>query len=132
MNKTMLITGTVLGILGICLGAFAAHGLEKLISEDAIKSFETGVRYQMYHAFFLVILGATKLVSYSWLKAIYIVILTGVIFFSGSIYGLSTNNLSSFDFKQIAFMTPIGGLLLIFGWIFLLVGIVKETRNLSN
>ena len=63
MNKTLLITGAILGVLGIILGAFAAHGLEKLVDADAIKSFETGVRYQLYHAFFLLILGSTSFLS---------------------------------------------------------------------
>lgn len=52
MNKTLLTTGAILGILGIILGAFAAHGLQKLVDADAIATFETGVRYQIYHAFF--------------------------------------------------------------------------------
>ena len=63
MNKKLLVTGAILGILGIILGAFAAHGLEKLVDSDAIKTFETGVRYQIYHAFFLLILGSTSFVS---------------------------------------------------------------------
>ena len=102
MNKKLLITGSVLGILGIILGAFAAHGLEKLVDSDAIKSFETGVRYQMYHAFLLLILGGTSFVSLKSKKTIFYLVLIGLIFFSGSIYGLATNELSSFDFKTIA------------------------------
>ncbi|WP_178990747.1 DUF423 domain-containing protein [Winogradskyella schleiferi] len=126
MNKTLLITGSILGILGIILGAFAAHGLEKLVDADAIKSFETGVRYQIYHAFFLLILGSTSFVNLKTKKAIFYLVLFGVVFFSGSIYGLATNVLSSFDFKTIALITPIGGLLLIVAWIVMLVGIIRS------
>ena len=61
MNKKLLITGSILGILGIILGAFAAHGLKELVDVDAIKSFETGVRYQLYHAFLFLILGVPRL-----------------------------------------------------------------------
>lgn len=126
MNKKILITGSVLGILGIILGAFAAHGLEKLVDTDAINTFEAGVRYQMYHAFFLLILGGTSFVSLKTKKVVFYLVLIGLLFFSGSIYGLATNTLSGFDFKTIAMITPIGGLLLILAWVFMLIGIIKN------
>ena len=126
MNKKILITGSVLGILGIILGAFAAHGLEKLVDTDAINTFETGVRYQMNHAFFLLILGGTSFVSLKTKKVVFYLVLIGLLFFSGSIYGLATNTLSGFDFKAIAMITPIGGLLLILAWVFMLIGIIKN------
>lgn len=132
MNKTILITGAIFGILGISLGAFAAHGLEKLVSEDAVSSFETGVRYQIYHAFFLLILGATTIIEEHKKRSVYLLILVGIIFFSGSIYGLATNELSAFNFKAIALVTPIGGLLLIIAWALLLFAIIKDKRNLTN
>ncbi len=125
MNKKLIITGALLGILGIVLGAFAAHGLETLVDADAIKSFETGVRYQMYHAFLFLILGGTSFVSLKQKKVIFYLVLIGLVFFSGSIYGLATNELSSFDFKSIALITPIGGLSLIMAWVVLLVDILK-------
>ncbi|REE27733.1 DUF423 domain-containing protein [Winogradskyella pacifica] len=126
MNKRLLVTGSILGILGIILGAFAAHGLEKLVDSNAIKTFETGVRYQIYHAFFLLIVGGTSFVSLKIKKTVFYFVLLGVVFFSGSIYGLATNSLSGFDFKSIALMTPVGGLLLIIAWVILLIGIVKN------
>lgn len=125
MNKKILIAGSVLGIIGIILGAFAAHGLEKLVNTEAIKSFETGVRYQIYHAFLLLILGGTSFVSHNRKKVILYLVLIGVILFSGSIYGLATNQLSNFDFKTIAMITPIGGLSLIIAWIVMLIDILK-------
>ncbi len=126
MNKKLLIAGSILGILGIILGAFAAHGLEKLVDANAIKTFETGVRYQIYHAFLLLILGSSSFVSLKSKKSIFYLVLLGLIFFSGSIYGLATNSLSSFDFKTIALITPIGGLLLIVAWIVMLIGIIRN------
>ena len=132
MNKTILITGTIFGILGISLGAFAAHGLEKLVSEDAISSFETGVRYQIYHAFLLLILGATNIIEEHKKKNVYLLVLAGIVLFSGSIYGLATNELSAFNFKTIALVTPLGGLLLILAWALLLFAIIKDKRNLIN
>ncbi|MDN3491867.1 DUF423 domain-containing protein [Winogradskyella bathintestinalis] len=125
MNRKLLIAGAILGILGIVLGAFAAHGLEKLVDVEAINSFETGVRYQIYHAFFLIILGATSFLKLRTKKIVFYLVLCGVIFFSGSIYGLATNTLSTFDFKTIALITPVGGLLLIVAWIVMLVGIIN-------
>jgi len=125
MNKRLLITGSILGILGIILGAFAAHGLEKLVDENAIKSFETGVRYQMYHSFLLLILGGTTFLNSKTKKRIFYLVVVGLILFSGSIYGLATNKLSAFDFKTIAMVTPIGGLTLIIAWLVMLIGILK-------
>jgi uncharacterized membrane protein YgdD (TMEM256/DUF423 family) len=125
MNKKLLIAGSILGILGIVLGAFATHGLEKLVDADAIKTFETGVRYQIYHAFFLLILGGTSFINLKSKKIILYPVIIGVIFFSGSIYGLATNQLSGFDFKTIAWITPIGGLSLIIAWVVMLIGILK-------
>ena len=60
MNKSILVAGPILGILGIVLDAFGAHGLEKLVDADAVNTFETGVRYQIYHAFFLLIVGTKR------------------------------------------------------------------------
>ncbi|SHG95954.1 DUF423 domain-containing protein [Winogradskyella jejuensis] len=129
MNKKLLITGAILGILAIILGAFAAHGLEKLVDEKAIKSFETGVRYQMYHAFFLLLLGSTSFITDKAKTWVLVLVLLGVIFFSFSIYGLATNSLTSFDFKSIAFITPVGGFLLIMAWLLMLINILKTKTD---
>ena len=122
----MLITGAVLGTLAIILGAFAAHGLKALVNNEAIASFETGVRFHLYHAFLLLILGGTSFVNFKMKKVIFYLIIVGLIFFSGSIYGLATNELSSFDFRRIALITPVGGLLLIMAWVMMLIGIIRN------
>lgn len=129
MNKKLLISGSILGILAIILGAFAAHGLEKLVDINSIKSFETGVRYQMYHAFLLLILGSTSFISNRVKSRLLVLVLLGVFFFSFSIYGLATNDLTGFDFKTIAFITPIGGLVLIMAWVLMLINILKSKRD---
>ncbi len=118
MNKTILLTGTLFGLLGIMLGAFGAHGLEKLVEPEAVDSFETGVRYQIYHAFFLLILGIWDGLDIKKKKIIFGFIGLGTLLFSFSIYLLAVNSLVSFDFKQLAFLTPIGGSILILGWTF--------------
>lgn len=129
MNKTILITATFLGLTGIILGAFAAHGLKDLIPIESIGTFETGVRYQMYHALFLLFVGSTSYVSHKSKKAIFYLIVVGWLFFSGSIYGLATNMLTTFDFKTIGFITPIGGFCFILAWGILFVNFAKMNSN---
>lgn len=125
MNKKLLITGSVLGVISIALGAFASHGLEKLITEDAIETFQVGVRYQMYHALLLLFAGNSSKILPKSKHLMFVLIISGVVLFSGSIYGLSTNELTGFDFKTIGFITPIGGLLLICSWGVMLLGFLK-------
>ncbi len=131
MNKRNLVVGAILGILAIILGAFGSHGLKSLIDLEAQNTFEVGVRYQMYHALFLLSVGSIKIMSQNAQKIIRYLVLFGVILFSGSIYGLATNELSSFDFKVIGFITPIGGLLLILAWLVLLINLLKMKRDKS-
>jgi uncharacterized membrane protein YgdD (TMEM256/DUF423 family) len=116
MNRTIFLTGILFGILAVILGAFGAHGLENLVDADAIQTWETGVKYQIYHALLLLILASVKPIPEAHKRWIFYCIVAGVILFSFSIYFLATNTLSSFDFKTIGFVTPIGGLLLIIGW----------------
>lgn len=129
MNKTILVTAAILGILSIILGAFAAHGLKKVLTPEAINTFETGVKYQMYHAIFLLFVGSSTYILDSYKKTIFYLVLIGLVFFSGSIYALATNALTSFDFKKIGFITPIGGLLLIISWLVLLINFMKIKVN---
>ncbi|MDG5490381.1 DUF423 domain-containing protein [Psychroserpens sp. SPM9] len=131
MNKKILVTGCVLGGIAIVLGAFGAHGLKSLISSESLQTFETGVRYQMYHALFLLVVGTFKEINIKAKTAIFYLVLFGVICFSGSIYGLATNELSSFDFKRIGFVTPIGGLLFIIAWLVLLINFFKIKTDKS-
>lgn len=128
MNKKIAISGVILGVFAVILGAFAAHGLKKLITADALLSFETGVKYQMYHAFLLLFVSLSSL-SETQKKRLLVVVMTGVLLFSGSIYALATNTLTEFDFKTIALITPFGGLTLITGWILLGVYLYKYSKE---
>ena len=116
MDKKIISTGAVLGMIAIILGAFGAHALKKVLYMEELSTFETGVRYQMYHALFLIFIGIINELSQKAKKIIYNLVVFGVLLFSGSIYVLATNSLTSFDFKVIGFITPIGGLLLILAW----------------
>jgi uncharacterized membrane protein YgdD (TMEM256/DUF423 family) len=126
MNKTIFGTGIFFGITAILLGAFGAHGLEKMIDAEAIVTFETGVKYQMYHALFLMILGGCNILGNANKKIVYYFIVAGVVCFSFSIYLLATNELSGFDFKRLAFLTPLGGILLVTGWILLGIKVLHQ------
>ena len=128
MNKTIISTAASLGLLTVILGAFGAHGLKNLVDYDAVTTFETGVRYQMYHVFFLLYIGIVNFLTDAQKKSIFIATLIGILLFSGSIYGLATNAVTSFDFKTIGFVTPIGGIFFIIAWGLLL----KATISLKN
>jgi uncharacterized membrane protein YgdD (TMEM256/DUF423 family) len=126
MDKKIISTAAIFGMLAIILGAFGAHALKKVLSIDELATFEIGVKYQMYHALFLLFIGLSSL-SEKAKKTIYYLVVIGVIFFSGSIYLLATNgHFIPFDFKTIGFITPIGGLLLILSWGVLLVHFLKK------
>ncbi len=125
MNRKFLIAGAFFGLLAVILGAFAAHGLKDLVSEESINSFETGVRFQIYHALLLLILGGVKINSKKVLNWVFYFLMAGVILFSGSIYFLATNDLTTFDFTTIALLTPLGGTLLIVAWFILLLTFIK-------
>lgn len=125
MKEIVLTFGGVFGALAVIFGAFGAHALKKKLSEDQLKSFETGVKYQMYHAIVLILSG----IIFPFMEISQVIMawcfLVGVILFSFSIYGLV---LSTAQGKKLSFLgpvTPIGGLLLVVGWMLL-------TYNLSR
>lgn len=131
MNRIILITAAILGIIAISLGAFGAHGLKELISVESQVTFETGVRYQMYHALMLLFVGGTTLLTQKSKRIIYFLILFGILFFSGSIYGLAMMDVTGINFKSIGFITPIGGLFLIISWVLMLIDFLKVRRDNS-
>jgi len=126
MDKKILSTAAILGMTAIILGAFGAHALKKVLSIEELSTFETGVKYQMYHALFLLFIATITGLSQKTKKIIYILTLIGIILFSGSLYLLATTGLTSFDFKIIGFVTPIGGLLLISAWGVLLLNYINK------
>ncbi|MDJ0645126.1 MAG: DUF423 domain-containing protein [Flavobacteriaceae bacterium] len=124
MTKNLIIT-CLIGILAIVLGAFAAHALKEHLNPDALKSFETAVRYQMYHALVLLFVNTYRGFSTKTKNTISYIFFTGILFFSGSIYAI---HLIPIDAKNIWFITPTGGLLLIIGWIFMLISFSKKSE----
>ncbi len=128
MDKKISITGAWIGMVAIILGAFGAHALKKVLTPEQLISFETGVRYQMYQAFFLFFLATQNDILEKTKKTIFTLILSGTLFFSGSIYLLSTTGITGVNFKPIGFITPIGGLLLIIAWGILGYSILKSRK----
>lgn len=125
ISKYILIAGAFFGFTAVILGAFGAHALKDSLSAENIKTFETGVKYQIYHALLLLFIGSTNILATNTKSLLFYLIVAGIILFSGSIYTLATNALTSFDFKKIGFITPIGGLLLIVSWIIIFVNFLK-------
>ena len=124
-DKKIVASAAILAAGAIGLGAFGAHGLIDVISAKALSSFETGVRYQMYHALALLIIGSTISISINTRRWVYLFFISGVFLFSGSIYFLSLREIWPFSVAILGPITPIGGLLLILGWLRLLYRIVK-------
>ncbi len=123
MQKIFLITGAFMGAFSVIVGAFGAHALKAILQESGrIETFETAVKYQFYHALALILLGIlmfqlkNQLFNYAGYSFI-----VGTIIFSGSLYILCMTGITKFGM-----ITPIGGLIMIAGWIFLMIGIMKS------
>lgn len=130
MDKKILLTAAMLGITAIILGAFGAHALKKVLTETQLQSFEIGVRYQMYHAFFLLFIGIFTFLNEKERLIIFWLTLAGVLFFSGSIYLLATNGITNLKTKWFGPITPIGGLLLISAWGYLFYSILCKKSTI--
>ena len=128
MERKITSIAALMGMTAIILGAFGAHALKKMLSVEELNGFETGVRYQMYHTLFLLFLAINTLLNEKVKKTVFQLVVFGVIFFSGSIYLLTTKAITGVDFKLIGIATPIGGGLLILAWSILFWNIWKAKR----
>ncbi len=113
MAHLFLVLASINGFIAVALGAFAAHGLKAMLSADLLATFQTGVQYQMYHAFALMAVG---LLSVSFpgnasLKIAGFLFLAGIVIFSGSLYVLALSGI-----RWLGAITPIGGLAFLAGW----------------
>lgn len=128
MHKFFLITGSLLGALSVALGAFGAHSLKKIVPPEAIATFETGVRYQFYHTFALLLIGVLyEKFSNKWLVWAGNSFLAGMFLFCGSLYLLTLlNSTNNVGVRKIGILTPFGGLFLIAGWLFLMWGVSRK------
>ena len=130
MEKKIILTAIFLGLTAIILGAFGAHALKKTLTEAQLQSFEVGVRYQMYHALFLLFIGAFTLLNEKERFVIFWLTLSGVLLFSGSIYLLATNGLTNLKTKWLGTITPLGGVLLIAAWSYLFYSDLSKKTNI--
>ena len=122
MARLFLAIASILGALSVAGGAFGAHALKDRLTETALGSFETGIRYQMYHTLALLVVAllikqspnVSLLTAAGWCFSV------GTVLFSGSLYGLSLGGI-----KALGPVTPLGGVALIAGWICLAIGSAK-------
>lgn len=120
MVKFALLSGSIVGLLAVILGAFGAHALKARLTESALSAYQTGVSYQMYHALALILTGVLmlhyrELAALDWAARLF---LAGIILFSGSLYLLTLT-----DMRWLGPVTPLGGLCFIAGWAMLAYGV---------
>lgn len=120
-QQIIIITASILGMLSVIFGAFGAHALKKILTTEQLHSFEVGVKYQMYHAIVLLILGFN---SDYITSAIYWCFTIGILLFSFSIYGLVLSDAQGRKLRFLGPITPIGGLLLVTGWFLLVINYI--------
>ncbi|RZK82175.1 MAG: DUF423 domain-containing protein [Pedobacter sp.] len=124
MNKSILLTASVFGALAVILGAFGAHGLKSVIEPSAIEIWAKGVEYQFYHTFALLFLSLMK--PDKLVRLAYWFFSFGILFFSGSLYLLATRAVTGLSFvNYIGPITPVGGLLMILGWLMVFLAALK-------
>ena len=130
MRKTFIRIGSLAAMTAVILGAFGAHSLEEHLQPEHLETFETGVRYQFYHSFAIIIVGMllynrkTNLLRISgWLFTI------GILFFSGSLYLLAVRATMNLNISWVGPITPLGGLLFISGWVCLFVSTYQDNQR---
>jgi len=125
-----IIIVAIFGALAVIVGAFGAHGLKPLLTADQLESYKTGVSYQFYHT--IVLFGLALLINSNankYFKLAFTFISIGILLFSGSIYLLSTRDITGLtSMSWLGPITPIGGLSFILGWVFLGIG-AYQSRN---
>ena len=126
-HKNFALAGIIFTALSIVLGAFGAHALEAVLSAEKLVNFEVGVRYQVYQGLAMLWLSLVTLNNTKAQKQVYWLWVIGVIFFSGSLYILAMNEHWDFKPGPLVFITPLGGTLLIIGWLRLLFAVWRKS-----
>ena len=127
MQKKFLTIAAIAGALSVLLGAFAAHKLKEVLEPSLLQTFETAVKYQMYHSLALLAVGILykdfSVKQLLWAGNLFI---AGIILFSGSLYLLCFVKHQNFSATWVGAITPFGGLCFIAAWLLLAVGISKK------
>jgi uncharacterized membrane protein YgdD (TMEM256/DUF423 family) len=133
MHRVYLKIGAFIGALSVLMGAFAAHQLKQYLAPDILATFQTGVTYQFYHALALLATGILlKRYPNDWIIWAGRLFVVGIILFSGSLYLLAMlKSIKDIGLGGFGLITPVGGLLLVAGWISLMVGI-PSNKPISN
>ncbi|WP_407518443.1 DUF423 domain-containing protein [Elizabethkingia anophelis] len=129
MKTITLFFGAFYGMLSVILGAFGAHAFKKILSVERLESFEVGVKYQMYAALYLLIIGFFLKFDTGIEKSIGWLMIAGTFLFSVSIYFLSFQEVWNTNLKFLGPITPLGGLLMILSWLMLMIIIFKSKFN---
>lgn len=128
MYKNLTIA-SFLGLLGIVLGAFGAHALKNKLSINAFDSFQTAIRYQMYHVIILLLINFFTGFTEKQKTILSYMFFLGILLFSGSIYAIYLLGVSS---KSIWFITPLGGLFFVVGWVLMMVYFLKKLSKTNS
>jgi uncharacterized membrane protein YgdD (TMEM256/DUF423 family) len=130
MHKKLIALAAFIAGLAVALGAFGAHGLQKITTDEKIlHGYQTAVQYQMYHALALLSVGIFYFqLSGRWMKWVATFFIAGIILFSGSLYLITLLKIQESDaVKYAGPVTPLGGLFLITGWIILMIAAIKKS-----
>lgn len=120
-NKSLIIISGIMGFAAVALGAFGAHGLKSILNELLLETYKTGVLYHLIHSVVLLAIALTgkdKFIKSFWF------FFAGIILFSFSLYVYSISQITMF-----AMITPIGGVLLLIGWLYVIIEGIKKADN---
>lgn len=126
MNKRIILCAAIFGLVAVILGAFGAHGLKGKISTESLENWKTAVDYQFYHTLALLFLATFSRAKNSLINISYFSFTIGIFLFCGSLYLLSTSEITSLSTKILGPITPIGGLFFIIGWISLFLATIRH------
>lgn len=127
MNKRIILTAAILGILAVSLGAFGAHALKVRVSPEALGLWKTGVEYHFYHTLALLFLALVPAGDHRFVRISSYCMLAGIILFSGSLYLLALREVLGSGYgKFLGPVTPLGGLLFILGWFYMILAALKN------
>lgn len=127
MNKQIIITAAIYGVLAVITGAFGAHALKSRIEPTQIEIWHTAVQYQFYHVFALLFLSTLNPLNNNLLEWSYYFFSFGIVLFCGSVYLLAIRDLLGWSWiRFLGPVTPLGGLFFILGWITLGLGALKR------
>lgn len=125
MQQLAFVTGGIFGFTAIILGAFGSHLLKKRWSSELLHSFEIGVKYQIYHALFLILIGVSAPFDTTFSKLSVLFSIFGILLFSGSIYGICIVKSNNGTVKLLGPITPLGGLCLLLSWLFYTIAMIS-------